>query len=279
MKRFLTVIGLLASIAAMGQETVDSGIASVAMPASRIPRTLSALSMGGTDNLESPATFALGSTKLDAEGNFLMWNAAAAYKDVNLNADMRFGKLSLKVLGSYDIGSASASLKTSNMMAGAGVGFAITDFLSIGATGKYLGMSLGSDTNLSAFCGDVMMAAKFGGFNAALGVRELGTKVSGYSLPTSVALGLGYGIDFGEKNRVDARADFDYYLCKAISLGAGARYCWNNMVSLSAGYHYGGVVGNFASVGGAVTFKGLRLGAVGMFGSGLNAMMSIGYTF
>ena len=162
-------------------------------------------------------------------------------------------------------------------MAGVGAGFAITKFLSLGGTVKYLKMSLDKNTNYSAVCGDVMLAGSFAGFNVAAGVREIGSKMNGYSLPTSISLGMGYGASFAEKHRLEVRADVDYYLCKAISIGAGAKYCWNNMVTVSGGYHAGGVVGNYATAGAAFSFKWFRIGGVCLIGSGTSFMASLGF--
>jgi opacity protein-like surface antigen len=112
------------------------------------------------------------------------------------------------------------------------------------------------------------------------------TAVSGakFALPASAAVGVGYEASFAEKHAVEALLDADYYFGGSFAAAAGAAYTYNDMVTVRAGYRYGGQspVPSFASVGVGVKFIGLKLDLAYLIGSAPAAntlALSLGYTF
>ena len=133
---------------------------------------------------------------------------------------------------------------------------------------KYLGNTLAEGQSYSAVSSDIFLMSEFSSFRAAIGVSSLGSKVrsasgESFSLPASATLGLGYGDVFGQRHGVEVLVDADCYFSGAFSAAAGASYTYNDMVSVRAGYRYGGdsVIPSFASVGAGVKLFGVRLDA------------------
>ena len=125
----------------------------------------------------------------------------------------------------------------------------------------------------------------------ALGVSSLGSRVESasgamYSLPASLTFGAGYLAEFAETHRVEVLLDADWYFAGALSAAVGAEYNWNRMVSVRAGYRYGGesVIPSYASVGAGVEFIGISLDLAYLIATGDSPMKNtltfgLGYSF
>lgn len=281
MKRVIITISLLAAgLAAAAQTT---GVESLSMPFSRLPKTVSSMAMGATPSYYDPSAFVLSGKEFSSEISYL--GLKSDIPSTNLGVNIAYGlseRLALTLDGLMSMGAEIDGVNSSDMAFGAGAAFAITPNISVGMSGRYLSSSFGSDASFSAFSADVLMGAHFEGLTAGLGVRGLGTKVGEYSLPTSLSADLGYRLDFAEKNALDFKLGADYYFCSAIALGAGAQYTWNDMVSARVGYHKGVVLPSFLSMGCGFAFKGFALDFTYLLSSptiGGSAMLGVGFSF
>lgn len=194
---------------------------------------------------------------------------------------------------SYDIYDNQGSLKgqftPADMQVSAGLSYRFLPFLSLGANVGYASSSLAEGTSYGAVAADVTLMAAFGGFKVAAGISELGTGVTSasgqkFKLPAAAGLGVGYCLNSADRHRIDVNADLKYYLNGAAGVSAGASYTFNDMVSLRAGYRYGGqsVLPSFASVGAGFKFAGIRVDAVYILGSetiGNSIGIALGYSF
>lgn len=238
-------------------------------------------------------------TRLDVAAGYTMWGptsgnvitASGAYnlKDrLGIAAGFSYG-----MNPAYDItgpnGASSGTFAPSDMQIGAGVAYRFLDFLSAGANVGYATSSLAEGHSYGAVTADVFVMGAFSGLKVALGVSNLGTSVTSdggakFSLPTSVTLGAGYGKTFGEKHGIDLLLDADYFLEGAIAAALGAEYTFNDLVSVRAGYRYGGEspVPSFATVGLGVKWSGIKLNFAYVLGSeamGNTLAVGLGYCF
>ena len=164
-------------------------------------------------------------------------------------------------------GNSAGQFTPKNIQANLGVSWRFMEWMSIGANVSINNEKLLEDFTSKAIAADVYVMGEFKGIRATAGVSKLGGKVkdaSGQEFPiaTSVAAAVGYAKDF-DKNRIEAEADIDYFLNSAspISVAIGAAYTFNDMVSVRGGFHSGGVISNFASLGIGLKFYGVRLDA------------------
>lgn len=274
---------------------------SAALPFLRINRDAKTGAMGGVEavsGLYNPA--AVPFTGSDVALSYQIWAPGGAKSNnINLMAGIKLGKrIGLNVMGAYQMGTeypiidaagnSKSTFKPSDLMAGVGFGFAITDFLSVGLNAKFASSTLAADAKYTAFAGDafVMFAKK--GFKASLGVASLGTPVKSgedsYALPASVKAGAGYTAGFG-KSAVDVAADFDYFFVGGMGLGLGAQYAWNDMVFVRAGFHLGSgnaPLPSYGSVGLGFKIVGVHLDVSYLLGNaalGNTLTVGLGYAF
>lgn len=285
-KTFVTILLLAGALA--GAHAQDA--ASVAMPFSRIERNAAGLAMGGVyTTINSPAAAVFGSNEFTGEVSAMMWQPGSSVlssSDINASVAYRIGdKLAVSAAVALDNGAKIDDFAPSDAMIDLGLGFKVVDFLSVGANLRFLNSSIAQDYSKTAFSADVLAVAKFSSLRAAAGVRSLGTPVKSaeggsFKLPSSVTAGVMYDLGFGSSS-IGLGADLDYFLYGAVAASAGAQYCWNDMVSLRAGYHYGGVVADFASVGAGVRFSGVNVDLTYLAGGALanTVMLAVGYSF
>lgn len=189
-----------------------------------------------------------------------------------------------------DNGNATGQFTPKNIRAGFGISWRFIEWMSIGANLAVSKETLLEGYSCQAAAADVFLMGEFNGIKATAGISKIGGKVkdsagNDYPLATSVAAAIGYAKDF-DKNRIEVEADLDYFLSASspVSVSMGAAYTFNDMVSVRAGYHTGGVISNFASVGLGLKFFGVRLDAAyTLAGSGSpvgNAVTAgLGYCF
>lgn len=238
-------------------------------------------------------------SRMDVAAGYTMWtpsgsniiNAAGAF---NLNGKMGVAAgISYGMNPAYDItdasGSAKGSFTPSDMRLNAGFSYKLLPYLSAGVNVGYATSTLAEGHSYGAVEADVYAMAKFDGLKLALGVANLGTGVTSaggekFSLPTAVALGAGYGRSVAEGHMVDVLVDVDYYLQDGLAASAGASYTYDDMVTVRAGYRYGGktLMPSFASVGLGVKFAGVHLDLAYLIGSsalGNTLALGLGYSF
>lgn len=292
---------ILLTLAVALLPVIASAQTSTALPFLRINRDAKTSAMGGIEaisGLYNPA--AVPFTGSDITASYQMW-APGGSKSTNINVlgGIKIGKrLGITILGAYQAGQeyttfdaagkAGGTYAPSDLLAGVGVGFAITDFLSVGVNAKFANSTLAADAKYSAFAGDAFVMFAKGGLKASLGVASLGTPVKSgeyaYSLPSSVKAGVGYTAGFG-KSAVDVAADFDYFFVGGIGAGLGTQYAWNDMVFVRAGFHVGSgksPLPTYASLGLGFKFAGVHIDASWLTANqilGNTLCIGVGYAF
>ena len=296
MKKTITVLlaALVCSLS-FAQEKVAMGFAS-------IPHDPVSLSMGGVSAVSNVAVRSIDDTKLDVNAAYAMWAPQSGVSTSNINVnvfgkigekigyDVEFANLSGKAYQLYsDTGIAAGTFKPADMAIKAGVSYNILSNLSVGVNVNYLSSKLASSASYSSVAADAMVAALFGGFKIAAGVTNIGGKVKGndgnsYGLPTAATVLGAYKVEAGEKSVVNIAAQIDYFLSAGVRAGFGAGYTFNDLVSVRAGYCYGGksVMPSFASLGLGVKFSGFSINATYLTASKTvsnTIMAGIGYSF
>lgn len=308
MKRVLTLL-ILASVSL---SSYAQGAVMDFIHAERNPATLATAGAGyaslvsGTalSALGNPAQVALAKHTLDAAGTFNLVPAGDSWNMVyGGGASIKLGKfgLSLAYIGgkypeiqlSSEGGGASGRFSPNDMTIGFGLSYAIGDFLSLGALGRYASSALDAKTTLKSLSADVSVLFRKDALSVSAGVIALGPKVESvsnkkYSLPSSARLAAAYELGFGDFC-VDILADADYYFNRNISAAAGVQGSYKDMVFLRTGYRYStsrdffaaAPVPSYFSAGAGVKFFGAKLDFAAAFASvtGCTLALSLGYSF
>lgn len=249
--------------------------------------------------LVNAAAIPFSSEKMDVSAGYTMWkptsgnviNVAGAF-----NANEKFGIALGFVRGAnpaYDVTNASGTSKEtfspSEMQVNMGLAYKILSNVSLGANVGYASNALSPDVTYSSINADVFAMAVISDLKVTAGIANLGGGVKAadgtkWSLPTSLALGVGYGMEFAQVHGVNFLFDADYFLKGGIAASFGAEYAFDNMVFARAGYRYGGatVVPSYASVGAGVKFAGAKLDLAYLLGAGTinnTLALSLGYSF
>ena len=235
------------------------------------------------------AAIPFSSAKMDVAAGYAMWkptsgnviNVAGAY-----NAKGKFG-VALGFV--YGMNPAIDSFCPSEMQINAGLAWRFLPNVSLGANIGYAGNALTPEVSYGTVNADVFLMAKYSDFRVTAGVANMGGKIESakgdeFSLPTSAALGLGYGKVFAQKHGVDVMVDADYFFKGGVAAAFGATYAFDDMVFVRAGYRYGGqtVVPSYASIGAGVKYMGIKLDLAYLIASealGNTLALSLGYAF
>lgn len=240
---------------------------------------------------------------LDIAGGYTMWQPSAAKSNI-INVAGAF-KLNDKLgvaagiyygaNAAYDItdanGSISGKFSPSDIHAASGVAYKILPSLALGVNFGYATSTLAQGVSYGTTAADIFVMTEFSGFTATAGVSNVLGTIEGadgkkYCIPGSIALGAGYGKNFGERNRIEADIDLDYFFLGGLAASFGAEYIFNDFVSLRAGYRYGGEspIPSFASIGAGVKFSDIKVNlayiAAGAESPLKNTLaLSLGYSF
>lgn len=294
MKKILFTIAILAAFAPLAA-------AQGAMPFLRIDRNPATAAMGGaqvTSSLYNPAAVPFNGS--DVAFSFQSWAPSGAKAtQFNLLGGVSLGeKLGITVLAAYQMGESyttldqsgniGAEFRPSDLVAGIGAGYAITDNLSAGVNLKMARTSVASNASYNAFAADVYVMYVTGGLKVSGGVSSLGTKVTSgsksYALPASATVGAGYDLAFGS-SAVKLAADFDYFFSGGLGLALGGQYGWNDMVFARAGYHLGtgkAPVPSYLSLGAGAKFANVHVDLCWLTASpalGNTLAIGVGYCF
>ena len=238
---------------------------------------------------------------LDVAAGYQLWQASNT-NNLSLagawNVNDKFGLTAGFTYGmcaAYDIydagGTVTGTFAPSEMQANLGFGWRFMPWLSLGANVRYLSNTLSEGHSYGAVSSDIFLMSRIRSLTLALGVSSLGSRVESasgamYSLPASLTFGAGYLAEFAETHRVEVLLDADWYFAGALSAAVGAEYNWNRMVSVRAGYRYGGesVIPSYASVGAGVEFIGISLDLAYLIAIGDSPMKNtltfgLGYSF
>lgn len=249
------------------------------------------------------AAIAFSESAMDIAAGYTMWqptiaksniiNVAGAFKlndKLGVAAGVYYG-----INPSYDItdanGSISGKFSPSDIHAAAGVAYKILPSLALGVNFGYATSTLAQGVSYGTTAADLFIMTEFSGFKATAGVSNVlgtikGTNGKTYCIPGSIALGGGYGKDFGEKNRIEADIDIDYFFLGGLAAAFGAEYTFNDFVSFRAGYRHGGEspVPSFASVGAGVRFSDMKINLAYLVAGAESPVkntlaLSVGYSF
>lgn len=218
-------------------------------------------------------------------------NVAGAYnikQKIGITAGFSYG-----MNPAYDIydpsGVKKGQFKPSDMQVKVGVGYRFLPSLSLGINLGYASSALAEGASYGSLDADVFLMARFDGFKVAAGVSDLGSGVKSaagtkFPLPTAGALGVGYEARFAEVHSIDAQVDAEYYFAGGFGASLGATYTYDNIVSVRAGYRYGGqsVLPSFISFGAGLHFNGAQIDVAYLLGNSSIAntlAVSLGYCF
>ena len=252
-------------------------------------------------SFSNAAAIPFSDAKMDVAAGYTMWQPTAVGSNmINVGAAFNMKKKFGLAVGflygmnqAYDITDANDAVKgqfkPSYIHANVGLAYRFLPFLSLGANIGYAASTLAEGQSYGAFAADVFFMAKFGGVKVTAGVADIGTDVTSasgthFALPSSAAVGAGYEATFAGKHAVEALLDADYYFSGWFAAAAGAAYTYGDLVTVRAGYRYGGQspIPSYASVGAGVKFIGLKLDLAYLIGSGAaknTLALSLGYTF
>ena len=233
----------------------------------------------------------------DAQAFWGIWAPASANNTIlGGDAYIRIGnKLILSFGGQdfldkpYDIsgeqGAVKGSFKPYDLIISLGGSYKITNAIDAGLTIRTITSVLGESAKGSTFCGDVRVGYSGNSWNANLSVRNLGTPINygngAYNLPSLIAAHGGWTPVKG----LNVAAEADFLFSGTFMAGAGAEYCYADIVTARAGFHYGDpskALPTFASLGLGGKFFGVHLDAAYVFASptiGNSFMISLGYAF
>ena len=293
----MLLIPALSGAQSLSYVAADSDAASLGMAGANLTQTGSVANA----SFYNAAVIPFSESKMDYVAGYTMWQPSAASSNIinaagAININQKFGiavGLQYGMNQAYDITDASGSVKgqfkPSDMHINAGFAYRFLPFLSLGANVGYATSKLAEGYSYGALAADVFAMAKFGGVKVTAGVANIGTSVTSKSgakfcLPGSVALGAGYEASFADVHSVDVALDADYYFSGGFAAALGAAYTFDDLVSVRAGYRYGGKspVGSFASVGVGGKFMGIKLDVAYLIGSDAfknTLALTLGYAF
>lgn len=254
-------------------------------------------------SFSNAAAIPFSDAKADIAANYTMWQPSASGSNAvsvagAYNIKGKFGiaaGFSYGMHSAYDItnasGAVAGSFTPSDMQVNVGFAYRFLPFLSIGANVGYASSSIAEGQSYGTVAADAYLMARFSGFKVALGAANFGGRVKSvtgeeFCIPGSISLGAGYDKVFAEKHGISVLLDADYYFSNWISAALGAGYTFNDLITVRAGYRYGGEspVPSFASVGLGVKFIGIRIDAAYLIASGDSPMkntlaVGLGYSF
>lgn len=298
MKRFMA---LAAALFAAVLPAMAGGAGLEALPFLRLQRDPSALTGGAAQVYASRAYSVFSNPALAVGGSgdlALSYNRWGASGSNEFDACGAFGLSERFSMGlgvsyglnpAYDLRDGSGMFTPTDMIAGIGAGFRISDVFFVGANARYALSKLTEAYSYGAFSGDLFVAMDLSGFTATAGVSTVGPVVKSvstgsYNLPSSASLGLGYESVLGDALSARSQLTVDYYFSGALAAGFGTEAVIMDMVSLRLAYNYGGesVIPSYTSAGIGLNFSGFRINAA-LFLSGEdvgNSMVfSLGYSF
>ena len=280
---------------------VAGGAGFEALPFLRLQRDPSALTGGAAQVYASKAYSVFSNPTLSVGGggdlalSYSRWGASGSN---GFDACGAFGLSERFSLGlgfsyglnpAYDLLDGAGMFTPTDMIAGIGAGFKISDVFSVGANARYALSKLTETYSYGAFSGDLFVAIDLSGFTATAGVSTAGPAVQSvstgsYNLPSSASLGLGYESVLGDALSARSQLTVDYYFSGALAAGFGTEAVIKDMVSLRLAYNYGGesVIPSYTSAGIGFDFSGFRVNAA-LFLSGGDVgnsmVISLGYSF
>jgi len=148
-----------------------------------------------------------------------------------------------------------------NSLVGAGIAFAVTKNISVGANFKGISSNLAKDISASSFATDIVAVYSGKDVELSAGAYNIGKGLDyGYgsnNLPSLARVDARYSLPFG----LGLCAEGAYLFNGGIMAGAGVEYEIAKMIDLRAGYHYGddNAIPSYAALGAAFKIAGISL--------------------
>lgn len=205
--------------------------------------------------------------------------AASSTSYADLDAAASFGALTLKLGITAGISADEEITGISERLVCLGAGYRFTETIAAEVKGRYCSTGCDLDSDAAGFNADALLKAFFGNARVAAGVTGLGPKVQGFRQPTAIALAGAIGKSFDEgadTHSIEAELDLKYYLVGEFGASAGLAYCYNNLVSVRAGVHAGGITGTHASAGLGFSFNGFHIDGSYLAGGQITNSFCIG---
>lgn len=192
----------------------------------------------------------------DVSGNLLYGNASAAFRF----AEMHAAFIGYRYLGGQTItgqtdqyGTPGKDIKPIDWSFDIGYSIKINDKLSAFARGSFIQQKFEESNNTFSFSlgGNYRNYLYFGDtesqLNIAARVLDIGPAIESsskvkYDLPTSAQASADLSLPLSDMNRLNIAVGGRYFLpsdATLLTVGAGAEYTYNNLISARAGYNYG----------------------------------------
>lgn len=275
---------------------IGSDVASQGSASTAVGKTSGAYSLEG-----NVASMPLAGERLSAAASFGLWQPAyAGDKVIGVGVAGRPGGrfalgLQFKSLlqPSYDVAAESGSVKgtftpgETNVALGAA--YSVTDWLSVGLSGRMVRSVLAEEAKANVFGADVAVFLKRDAFSAGLSVNNLGGKVNyggeDYDQPSLAKAGAAYRFGGPESSSVTTSVEADFLFKGGFMAGVGVEYSFRSVLFVRGGFHYGDserAVPTYASLGLGTRIKGVCLDlawltAGDVLGNSLSA--GVGYRF
>lgn len=239
----------------------------------------------------------LGDGKFQVGASYTMWNVSAesanALGPYNIAAVAGYGRVAKFMTVSagdryfggnpYDIvddatGVISGTFTPVNLQAGIGLGFRILPMFSLGANVSYVHSVLSKDGKAGAVSADfgALLDLKF--MRVGVTASNIGSGLDygtgPNELPANLKIGVGTEQRFGNDDKHTLSVNLEggmLFSQTSFFAGVGAQYAWNDMLRVSAGYHYGDQAtqfyGSYASVGIGVKVIGILFNAAYLIGT------------
>lgn len=275
---------------------VGSDVASQGSASTAVGKTSGAYSLEG-----NVASMPLAGERLSAAASFGLWQPDyAGNKVLGAGVATRLGGrfalgLQFKSLlqPSYDVATESGSVLESftpgETNVALGAAYSVTDWLSVGLTGRMVRSVLAEEAKAAVFGADVAVFLKKGAFSAGLSVNNVGGKVNyggaDYDQPMLAKAGAAYRFGDPESSSVTPSVEADILFKGGFMAGVGVEYSFKGILFARGGFHYGDrekAVPTYASLGLGARLKGVSLDLAWLTASdvlGNSLSVGVGYSF
>lgn len=202
--------------------------------------------------------------------------ASAAFNNSNLSFGFNSEySLSAKYPIYNEFGTPTGDFSPSSLRIDAGIGFRIVKGFTTGIDLKYVRSSEAENLTQNCFAAGIHFGFVTGRLSTYLGIRDLGPSVKSedgkaYTLPSSIAGSVSYGLIDAGRSRLFLDAAGYCYLSGGVSAAIGTEYSFDSHFFTRAGYRYASQtapLASFASLGIGIKFFGISINATYLLAS------------
>jgi len=198
-----------------------------------------------------------------------LFNVAGYHKinKIGLLAGIRSNKMG-NIAKSDENGNIIGSFAPSELALELGLGYGITQTLSLGISLRHLSSRMDESIKSSAVASDFSLVSHHDKFLLGLGASNLGSKIDygnkKYSLPARIKSGIAYNSTFNDNHNLLTVADLFYQITpdySGLASGLGLEYNYREIIALRSGYHFESktVGSSYITVGMGAKFSGFSL--------------------